>query len=218
MHLGKNNACYAHYIGNESVKEQKDLGVEWILIWSFIHTSAVANKANQVASYCMAGSFFCKLKWAYPSFTLVRLHLEYYNIVWGPTFVTDLNIIESVQRQPTRYAQDVSNLTYLINSYICIFLPFPTADLEQTCRLWHNILHNNVNLEPNEFFHLHSNSITRGHDHKLFKCHAQRLVRSNNFSIRVINYWNNLPTNIANTPSINIFKKNLDSYFNCFTV
>ena len=44
--------------------------------------------------------------------TFVRLHLEYANIVWGPTFVTNLNTIESVQRRATRYVQDVSNLPY----------------------------------------------------------------------------------------------------------
>ena len=135
-----------------------------------------------------------------------------------PTFVTDLNIIESVQRRATRYVQDVSNLPYH-DRLLHLNLPALScrrfrADMIMT----YNILHNNVNLDPNEFFQLRSNSITRGHNYKLFKPHAQRLVRSNNFSIRVINHWNNLPSNIVNAPSINIFKNNLDSYFNCFTV
>ena len=83
----------------------------------------------------------------------------------------------------------------------------------------YNILHNNVDLNPNEFFQFYSYSITRGHDYyKIYKPHAQRLVRSNNFSIRVINYWNNLPPSIVNAPSTNVFKNNLDSYFNGFTV
>ena len=82
----------------------------------------------------------------------------------------------------------------------------------------HNILHNNVDLNPNEFFQFYSNSITRGHDYKVYKPHAQRLVRSNSFSIRIINHWNSLPTNIVNAPSTNVFKNNLDSYFNSFTV
>ena len=57
------------------------------------------------------------------------------------------------------------------------------------------------------FFQLHSSSITGGHDYKLFKSHAQRLVRSNNFSIKVINHWESLPPNIVNAPSVNLFKK-----------
>ena len=46
------------------------------------------------------------------NFNLRRPNLEYVNVVWGPTFVTDLNIIESVQRRATRYVRDVSNLPY----------------------------------------------------------------------------------------------------------
>ena len=82
----------------------------------------------------------------------------------------------------------------------------------------YNSLHNNVTLDPNEFFQLPSCSITPGHDHKLFKSHAQRLIRSNNFSVRVIDHWNNLPPNIVNVSSVNLFKKNLHNYFNHFTV
>ena len=82
----------------------------------------------------------------------------------------------------------------------------------------YNILHNNINLDPNEFFQLRSSIITRGHDYKLFKSHAQRLVKSNNFSVRVIDHWNNLPPNIVNAPSVNLFKKNLDNYSDHFTV
>ena len=82
----------------------------------------------------------------------------------------------------------------------------------------YNILHNNINLDTNEFFQLRSSSITRGHDCKLLKPHAQRLVRSNNFSVRVIDHWNNLPPKIVNAPSVNLFKKSLDNYFNHFTV
>ena len=148
----------------------------------------------------------------------MRPHLEYANVVWGPTFITDLNILESVQRRATRYVQDISNLPYHDR---LLHLNLPTlsycryrADMIMT----YNILHNNINLDPNEFFQLRSSSITRGHDYKLFKPHAQRLVRSNNFSVRVIDHWNNLPPNIVNAPSVNLFKNNLDNYFDHFTV
>ena len=76
----------------------------------------------------------------------------------------------------------------------------------------YNIFHNNVNLDSNEFFQLRVNSITRGHNYKIFKPHAQRLVRSHYFSHRVINHWNNLPCNVANATSTEEFKKNFDNY------
>ena len=102
----------------------------------------------------------------------MRPHLEYANVVWGPTFITDLNILESVQRRATRYVQDISNLPYHDR---LLHLNLPTlsyhryrADMIMT----YNILHNNINLDPNEFFQLRSSSITHGHDYKLFKPHA----------------------------------------------
>ena len=68
------------------------------------HTSIVANKANQLLGLIMK-SFTNLNEHTLPLLykSLVRPHLEYANIVWGPTFITDLNIIESVQRRATRY-------------------------------------------------------------------------------------------------------------------
>ena len=119
----------------------------------------------------------------------------------SPTFLTDVNKIESVQRRATRYVQNVSNLPYHER---LTYLNLPTlsyrrfrADMITT----YNIFHNNVNLDSNEFFQLRVNSITRG-------------VRSHYFSHRVINHWNNLPCNVANATSTEEFKKNFDNYFN----
>ena len=98
----------------QSIKEHKDLGVIMGLNLKFhVHTSAVANKVNQVLglirkSFTNLNGHTLPLLYK----SLVRPHLEYANVVWGPTFVTDLNIIESVQRRATRYVQDVSNLPY----------------------------------------------------------------------------------------------------------
>ena len=90
--------------------------------------------------------------------SLVRPHLKYANVVWGPTFVTDLNIIESVQRRATRYVPDVSDLSYH-NRPLNLNLPTLSfrrfrADMIMT----YNVLHNNVGLNPNEFFQFYSNS------------------------------------------------------------
>ena len=70
----------------------------------------------------------------YPSFlyfiwnkSLVRPHLESVkNVVWAPTFVTDLNIC--AKETYTRYVQDIANLPYHDKLlYLWIFLLFPIA-------------------------------------------------------------------------------------------
>ena len=117
MHLGRNNPNYIYYIGGDQlqpVKEHKDLGVLMDSNLKFhSHSSAVVSKANQVLGLIMktfANLNEHTLPLLYKS--LVRPHLEYANVVWGPTFLTDVNKIESVQRRATRYVQNVSNLPY----------------------------------------------------------------------------------------------------------
>ena len=117
----------------QSVKEHKDFGVIMDCNLKFhTHISAVASKANQVLglikkSFTNLNGYTLPLLYK----SLVRSHLEYANAVWGPTFVTDLNIIESVQRRATRYVRDVSDLPYH-NRLLHLNLPtFLTVDLEQ---------------------------------------------------------------------------------------
>ena len=76
----------------------------------------------------------------------------------------------------------------------------------------YNILHQNVNLQPECFFHQNLSSVTRGHNYKLFKPHAQKNVQSK-FSVRTINSWNSLLNDIILSNSINNFKILFDSYY-----
>ena len=63
------------------------------------------------------------------------------------------------------------------------------------------------------FFHQQLSNITRGHDLKLFKPHAKKFVRSNFFSVRVINAWNQLPNDVVTSNSTTDFKIKLDNYY-----
>jgi hypothetical protein len=42
---------------------------------------------------------------------------------------------------------------------------------------------------------------------------ANTNIRKNSFNIRIANYWNKLPENIMNAPSINSFKNRLDKHW-----
>ena len=54
---------------------------------------------------------------------------------------------------------------------------------------------------------------TRGHNMKLFKPHANCLLRSSFFSVRVINDWNSLPQSVIDSNSPNQFKNLLDRHY-----
>ena len=99
-------------------------------------------------------------------------------------------MIEKVQRRTTKCVLELVDLEY---DYHRMALNLPSlsyrrhhADMLMVC----NILHESVGLQPPMFFYQQISSITRGHNLKLFKPHAQKTVCSNFFSIRVINAWN----------------------------
>ena len=56
---------------------------------------------------------------------------------------------------------------------------------------------------------------TRGHDWKLFKPQSKKGLqcRVHFFSQRVINYWNDLPSQVVTASSVNSFKSRLDNYW-----
>ena len=53
---------------------------------------------------------------------------------------------------------------------------------------------------------------TRGHSMKLYKERVNRDVLKYSFGNRVIGQWNNLPEEVINATSINMFKSRLNKY------
>ena len=53
---------------------------------------------------------------------------------------------------------------------------------------------------------------TRGHSYKLVKSRSKLEVRKNFFSQRVVSEWNNLPTEVVEATSVNIFKNRYDKF------
>jgi hypothetical protein len=51
---------------------------------------------------------------------------------------------------------------------------------------------------------------TRGHGFKLLKRHCRSELRSDFFSMRVVNLWNSLPDNVVTAPTLNTFKNRID--------
>jgi hypothetical protein len=60
------------------------------------------------------------------------------------------------------------------------------------------------------FFKLQGNNRTRGHSLKLEKSRSRLDIRKNLFSQRVINNWNALPQEVAESASVNTFKNLYD--------
>ena len=72
------------------------------------------------------------------------------------------------------------------------------------------IMNGLVRMDKEKLFSPTKTPRTRGHPQRVFKEHAVKLIRSRSFSERIVNDWNNLPADLVEATSLNIFKNRLD--------
>ena len=154
----------------DQVMEGKDLGV--IIdheIKFHQQTAASVKKANRVLGL-IKKSFShldeTMLPLLYKS--LVRPHLEYANVVWGPHFKGDIKLVEKVQRRATKLAQQYKTLPYE-DRLRALELPSLVhrrrgGDVIFTYKL----MTGKTNIDKDVFFKF-TNRKTRGHSHKNLK-------------------------------------------------
>ena len=144
--------------------------------------------------------------------SLIRPHLEYMNQIWSPHKKKDIQEIESVQRRATKLVPELKNKTYQERLKI---LELPTlvyrrlrGDMIETYKII-NIYDSNA--VPNITKESHSR--TRGHSQKIVKRRSITNLRQNFFTQRIVNTWNGLPNYVVTAPSLDSFKRRLDSYW-----
>ena len=68
-------------------------------------------------------------------------------------------------------------------------------------------------VDHNHILPLETDTKTRGHSFKLMKSRCRTVQRQNFFSQRVVDWWNALPEEVVQAPSVNSFKNRIDKYF-----
>ena len=73
---------------------------------------------------------------------------------------------------------------------------------------------NNIDLaNKDKLFEMGTYQTTRGHPLKLFKRHSRLNLRTNNFSLWMIDKWNALPMNVVLAPSVDSLKSRLNKHW-----
>jgi len=131
--------------------------------------------------------------------TLVRPVIEYNNVIWGPSYIQKIEII---QRKATRMIPSISQLSYH-NRMKHLNLPSLQYRRRRGDLIYLYQILKNYDIDNHLFIPSLSNTTTttRGHTMKLFKQHTNSYSRFNFYSNRVINDWNSLPQSIVNSPS-----------------
>ena len=198
----------------EHVFEEKDLGVLVDSDLSFEeHITAKVKKANQITGLIrrsftyLDGKSFVKLYTA-----LVRPHLEYAQSVWSPQSKKLTDLIENVQIRATKLVDHIGNLDY---SERLQLLNLPTlafrrlrGDLIEMYKHFAKYDREIVSesFQPKE-------RLNRRHRLQVHERKAKdgiRGVQTNSFYYRIAKHWNNLPAEVVEAPSVDVFKNRLD--------
>ena len=146
--------------------------------------------------------------------TLVRPHLEYGNLIWGPFNRADQKLIERVQRRATRLVPEIKGLPYPERLRRLGLPSLYYRRRRGDMIAMYQVFNGGMDIQPDEFFSLAPSVGTRGHSMKLRKPQAHSRVRRCTFAVRAINDWNGLPPSVILAPSLNQFKAQIDNHWN----
>ena len=223
IHLGATNENTAYNMFDSEVVEkvplettvcERDLGVHVDRELKFsMHTSIQVNKANKITGLIRRSyEYLDKDSFRNLFSTLVRPLLEYCNSVYNPRLIQDKTSIENVLRRASKLVAGLSELSYG-DRLLAINIPsmqyrFLRGDMIEVYKWAHSLYDCNL-----ELFEFDENCVTRGHPYKIKKKFCRLEMRKHFFSMRSVDNWNKLPTDIVTATSLNNFKNKLDKHW-----
>jgi len=208
----KKNQRLSYNICNQelnSVCTVSDLGVvltEDLKVAS--HCSAIVKKARTRAIMirrCFRSKDIPTLVWAFKVY--VRPILEYASPVWSPHLIKDIDLIESVQRRFTKLLPGMYHKPYQERLRILNLQTLELRRLHIDLVLTYALLHNLHDVDGSRYFTVRGCEKTRGHPLKLCVNVFKTDCRKYFFCNRIINIWNNLPSDVVLAQSVNVFKR-----------
>ena len=201
---------------------ERDLGVQLSKNFKWnIQVKNAANRANSVLGMLKRTFIYWNcdtLKNLYVTF--VRPHLEYSSSVGSPYLKKDIKILELVQRRATKLAPHLKNLKYEERLKILGLTTLEERRIRGDMIQYYKCLngYNKIDwFNPNTIVSSVSlngpASSIRGNKHRLNRQFIRNFPqRENFFTNRIVPYWNDLPSVVIDSKSINSFKANYDKF------
>ena len=149
-------------------------------------------------------------------YCLVRPMLEYASSVWDPHHNNHIASIKKIQRRAVRWIFNDYDYSHSVTAMLQS-LTWPTLQHRRR-RMRLTLLYKCINglialKIPNYFTPINTN--TRLHHHRSYNFSYVRTdAYINNFFPRTIREWNDLPPQIIDSNSLDLFQQQLDFYFN----
>ena len=180
------------------VESVSDLGVTTDSKLKFKnHIRNIVSKANQRKSLtlrCFLLRNPSNLSRAFKIY--IRPLLEYSSTIWSPSYIAEIILIESVQRDFTKRIPGCTHLSYPERLSVLRLQSLEHRRLIADLIMTFNIITGRNSIDPNFFFKINTGNL-RGHPFKL----SVPLTRTNThkffFSSRVVPIWNSLHTHLV---------------------
>ena len=220
LHVGKNNPKYEYYMNSQklqSTESEKDIGVH---IDSSLKPSLQCREAAKNANFVLmqiTRCFHYRDKEVFLNLykRFVRPHLEFSTTTWSPWAQADKDILEKVQ---IRAVNMISGLNS--NDYQGKLKEIKLASLESRRVRFdmiqvYKILHKIDKVEESTWFtrtgQIHERVTRQASDPlNLCKKRPKTALYANFFTNRVIDQWNELPSDVKNARNVKSFKIKFD--------
>ena len=217
MHLGRNNQKASYTMNNiklDTTVKERDIGVliqpnlrpTFQCAESSRRANAVLGQISRSFHYRDRKTFLQLYK------QYVRPHLEFSIPAWSPWTLADKEMLEKVQRRAVRMVSGLTGSTYEERLQELGLLSLEDRrrqyDLVQTFK----IVRGFDNVSASTWFNLMGDNPTRVTRNtvdplNIVRKNPRTEIRRNFFSHRVIDSWNNIPSELKNVSSVFTFKK-----------
>ena len=145
--------------------------------------------------------------------TLVRPHLEYCVQAWRPYLIKDIAKLERVQKRAVNMIRGLRAASYEGKLKELNLFSLEKRRVRGDLISAFRIMNGFDKIPPNMLFDFSENNRDlRGHSQKITKKHTRIDIRKFSFSQRVVNLWNNLPSDAVVCKSVESFKSHIDKH------